>query len=193
MRGPAWFLVALAVLWVATASLIDNQIPDGAYERDAWSDLDRSIDALHRALRFMQGNLQDLNLDAIIGTRIVSGQLRVLLGHHMKGVIQTDPMIADVLSQIASLQLLAQNISDEGELVVKKTEPKYFYKIGPILADGFWELDYPSRQVAISMIGLPTVDDEAISETESDDCLAELFNTGYIEKSAVVKRVKCLQ
>lgn len=55
-----------------------------------------------------------------------AGQLRVLLEHHNDGMIQTDPFVPFAVRQLQNLQELAQNISDAGVLVVKKSEPSYF-------------------------------------------------------------------
>ena len=51
--------------------------------------------------------------------------------------------------------------------------------IGAILDKGFWMLDYRSRNVDISLIRNQHDSTEAMQENDSDECLTELFGTGY--------------
>jgi len=48
-----------------------------------------------------------------------------------------------------------------------------------LLTRGFWELDYASRDVDMTLVSEVTVKGEAIHEVQSDDCLTEFFGTRY--------------
>lgn len=49
--------------------------------------------------------------------------------------------------------------------------------IGPVIQEGLWEMDYPSRPLSPSVRSWPYISMEAMSEVQSDDCLTELFGT----------------
>ena len=49
--------------------------------------------------------------------------------------------------------------------------------IGPVIQEGLWEMDYPSRALASSVRSWAYIPMEAMSEVQSDDCLTELFGT----------------
>ena len=51
--------------------------------------------------------------------------------------------------------------------------------IGAILEKGFWTLDYGSRNVDRSLILSQHDSTEAMQEDDSDECLTELFGTGW--------------
>ena len=49
--------------------------------------------------------------------------------------------------------------------------------IGPVIQEGLWEMDYPSRALTSSVRSWAYIPMEAMSEVQSDDCLTELFGT----------------
>lgn len=73
MAIPTWLLLCVLAS-AATAFIFDNEVPNYRNKDSTLVDFSRAFDALQHALRFMERNMHDLNLDAIIGTRIVSGK-----------------------------------------------------------------------------------------------------------------------
>lgn len=55
---------------------------------------------------------------------------------------------------------------------------RFISEIGTILNEGFWELDYPSRDFSPNVEIWPYKKGESLRENQSDNCLAEFFGTG---------------
>lgn len=139
--------------------------------------LERTVTALKSALQFFHTQYNNVNLDAVIGTRIVEGTLTVLL-QNLDQQGQSELLQADILSSIRELYHLAKTVSDAAEPSVATSEQLYYQRIGPTITEGMWDLDYPRRLVPRSVPLWNYSDFEAMTEEESDDCLTELFGTG---------------
>lgn len=137
--------------------------------------LKRTLNALENALDFFDEEVNHLNLDAIIGTRIVEGQLKVILERLDSGELKTTE---DIEAQIRRVRRKADAVSDAATPNIQHTQPLYFQRIGTILGPEFWVLDYKSKDVNKSLILPQHMKGEAMHEEDSDDCLTELFGTG---------------
>ncbi|ESO87171.1 hypothetical protein LOTGIDRAFT_154673 [Lottia gigantea] len=136
-----------------------------------------TLRALRFALEFLENEHKNVNLDAIIGTRIVEGQLKVLL----RRIGEKYPNLKipqDVLGEINELRLLAGQISDTALPYLAARDTRYFLRIGYTLTKNFWDLDYDSKDVNADVQIWPYSNREAITEKTSDDCLTEFFGTG---------------
>ncbi|KAK7113066.1 UPF0764 protein C16orf89 homolog [Littorina saxatilis] len=147
--------------------------------------LRRTVDAVHGALDFFQRNHQTVNLDAVIGTRMVEGSLKVLIAN-LEQKHQTTLLPADIMTDIRGLYQLSKQVSDDAEPNVSRTQPKYYQRIGPTIQEGLWELNYSSRRLSPSVASWSYKAEEAMAEKESDDCLTELFGTGKTDEKCVI-------
>ncbi|KAK6170630.1 hypothetical protein SNE40_018980 [Patella caerulea] len=136
-----------------------------------------TLRALRAALQFLRREHRYINLDAVIGTRIVEGQMKVLLDRLRKKSPKLQ-LPADVLNGMEEIRLLSRYISEAAIPFIALRDTKYFTRIGDILSRGFWELKYESRDVDSDSETWPYTSDEAITEKMSDDCLTEYFGTG---------------
>ncbi|CAH1794116.1 unnamed protein product, partial [Owenia fusiformis] len=104
------------------------------------------------------------------------GSLTVLL----RQLLSDDgPRVSDELfAKLVSLQQQAARVSDLATPFIAKNEPEYYAKIGVILDQGFWEMDYTSRDLDENLVLPRLVAGEVMRENDSDNCLAELFATG---------------
>lgn len=136
----------------------------------------RALDGLEKSLSFFQREYKTLNLDAIIGTRIVQASLKVLLERLTRlNLLNTVPSY--VIDQIRSLRDAAGAVSDVTTPYIAAGEPKYYNTIGPILAENLFALDYDGRDVPEDALLWKYNRKEAMKESESDACLAEVFGT----------------
>jgi len=151
--------------------------------------LSKTLNALDRALDWIYSQHEKVNLDTLIGSRIVEGQLGVLLSHmdHGNGLL----IPADYRLKIQNLYFKADRVSNETLPFVRINQPEYYYRTGPIIQHGFWTLDKPSKDVDRLLINPIKYDGEAIHETQSDDCLAEIFGTGEIHHARCDVSEKC--
>ncbi|XP_067672737.1 UPF0764 protein C16orf89 homolog [Haliotis asinina] len=139
--------------------------------------LDRTLSALGATLAFFSKEYRSVNLDAIIGTRIVEGTLNVLLRRLDRNSLLSSVPVGQV-QQIKQLRDLARKVSGDATPYVAGATPNYYRRIGDILADGFWELDYPSRDIDATIPIWEYKLEETMHEQDSDDCLTEFFGTG---------------
>ncbi|XP_041365036.1 UPF0764 protein C16orf89 homolog [Gigantopelta aegis] len=150
------------------------------------SQLASAIRALNSALHFFHQEYRNVNLDAIIGTRTVEGSLTVLL-NRLDSSGQSELLPKQYIRNIRALRDLAGTVSELATPYVALKYPHYYKRIGAILSKGFWELDYPSRDLSSSMVIWPHRNHEAMREKSSDLCLSELFGTG--EKTTQTCRI----
>lgn len=151
--------------------------------------LDLVITALDRALLFFAKEYKKLNLDAVIGTRIVASQLKVLLRRldvlHSR-FSEVEPEVVEVLRD---LQTAATVVSDSATPYIARTSPEYYKKIHNLLDSHLWELDYNSRDVNRSRIIEPIYVGEVMHENDSDECLEEIFGTGKTPQACQISDV----
>lgn len=136
-----------------------------------------TLASLKSALEFLYTEHKNINLDAVIGTRMVEGQLTVLLER-----IQSNPenWVVDnnLFINLKELADLAGKISSKAIPYIAALTPYYYQKIGTILQKTFWELDFPSNDFSGDVEVWPYKRGESLHENQSDDCLAEFFGTG---------------
>lgn len=144
--------------------------------------LERTLKGLDRAFAFFRHVYQDVNLDAVIGTRIVEASFNVLLQRLVgKGVISKVP--GSVISQIKHIRDEAKRVSDLATPYVIQNQPQYYANIGPILTEGLFELDYDSRDISqaspvwVHGSGESITEGESMTEGDSDTCVKELCGT----------------
>lgn len=168
----AWVLLISAV---SSASLVSNA-------NDSLVLLTKTLDAIEFALNFFHQEHQNLNLDAVIGTRMIEGQFKVLLQHLKSHPSKGTGISAPTMSRIERLQKVAGLVSDEALPYIATFTPQYYEEIGPLIQGGFWEMDYPSRDMGPEVKVWRYKEGELLREQKSDDCLAEFFGTGKKSK-----------
>ncbi|CAI9738423.1 Hypothetical predicted protein [Octopus vulgaris] len=119
---------------------------------------------------------RSVNLDAIIGTRMVADQFTVLLNRQLNA---TDPLheLTDYTYLIENIQNLAEDISDKSIQYVAHNDPPYFKKIGQLLKKRFWEINHRTRDLNMDLVAPFHTNEEHLREEASDNCIAEFFGT----------------
>ncbi|XP_048733336.1 UPF0764 protein C16orf89 homolog [Ostrea edulis] len=172
-----YFIVYLTgVLLISTciiASVVSNS-------NDSLVLLTKTLDAIEFAVDFFHQEHPNLNLDAVIGTRMVEGQFKVLLRKLKFHPSKRIP--APTIARIERLQKVAGLVSEEALPYIATFTPQYYNEIGPIIQEGFWEMDYPSRDFDPDVKIWQYKEGESLMEQKSDDCLAEFFGTGKKSK-----------
>ncbi|RUS79129.1 hypothetical protein EGW08_013107, partial [Elysia chlorotica] len=135
-----------------------------------------TLDGLDKSMSFFQTELKNINLDAVIGTRIVQASLKVLLERLLR-LDLLDSVPAPVIAHIKTLRDVAGEVSDLATPYIAVNEPDYYNRIGAILKEDLFAIDYASRDL---MKGAPIWEyrrKEAMEEYNSDLCLSEVFRT----------------
>ncbi|KAK2142282.1 hypothetical protein LSH36_977g01037 [Paralvinella palmiformis] len=103
---------------------------------------------------------------------LLTGQLKVLLTHLKKPGSHQLP--DSILSAITDNKQLAGIISNKSIPSIEHGQMDYYNRIGFIIQSGFWEQDYPTRDLDMQHVQRPTIIGEAMHEWDSDHCLKEL-------------------
>ncbi|KAI8501236.1 hypothetical protein Bbelb_213310 [Branchiostoma belcheri] len=137
--------------------------------------LQDALDALGRVLGYCERNYRVLNLDAVIGIRMVDGQLTVLSRRIAAGRLPADPAQS---RRVVELQRQAARVADLTLPQLQKTDPDYYKRLSPILQPGFWVIDSRSKTTDPRLLAPPTTPrDTPFNEEQSDGCLTELLGT----------------
>ncbi|BFZ02592.1 hypothetical protein BsWGS_05630 [Bradybaena similaris] len=138
--------------------------------------LERTLNGLDRALEFFHRLYKDVNLDAVIGTRILEASFNVLL-HRLEAAGVLSKVPGPIISKIKHIRDQAKQVSDLATPYIMQEQPTYYARIGPILTEGVFELDYESRDISKTSPIWVHGPGESMSERESDTCITELCGT----------------
>ncbi|KAG8188860.1 hypothetical protein JTE90_018266 [Oedothorax gibbosus] len=145
------------------------------------------IDALGKGLDFMEANIGDINLDAVLGTRLVEEQLTSYFD------LEADVMPHDIYNRIVALRDKARFISNEGMSQVAKNDPQYFQALGQVMAPSVRPVWYPSQRLSSEAVIVPLpCSRSAFNETDSDTCLQEIVGTER-QKNTCMLSSRCVQ
>lgn len=168
-------------------------------EKSNLDDLKTARELLRLTLVSLRGNLEflnkeskNVNLDAIIGTRMVDGTLKVLL-YHIEHDLESWPLDGATLQEIRELQALAENISDMAIPYVQASDPLYYSRLGTLLHKNFWTLDFASKDFTPQDFYNAWVPKpgESMREDETDYCITELLGTGPNTKAKCHISAEC--
>ncbi|XP_055876109.1 UPF0764 protein C16orf89 homolog isoform X1 [Biomphalaria glabrata] len=137
--------------------------------------LEKTFDGLDKVLQFFLREYRDVNLDAVIGTRIVEASLNMLLLQ-----LNTSNLLAQLphsfVHNIIRLRNMAREFSEDATPYIKRNDPEYYRRIGETIARGLFDLNYDSRDVVTTQNKLWKKSfNEIMSEADSDSCLGEIF------------------
>ncbi|XP_047492494.1 UPF0764 protein C16orf89 homolog [Penaeus chinensis] len=148
--------------------------------------LRKALDACWRVLWYYRGHVAQMNLDAVIGTRIAEAQFQ-MVSDALQDQLSTrkSEAMQDTLTSLLDLRDLASQVNTEAEPIVMASEPEYYGQLGKMLAKGFWEVPLDTRSVNTSAqrdildpVSRRVLDEtEQLLEFQSDKCLAEEFGT----------------
>ncbi|GIX94932.1 UPF0764 protein C16orf89 [Caerostris darwini] len=135
------------------------------------SRLDRALHALDRGLSFMEDRIEDINLDAVLGTRLVE--------EHLSTLLEFEPRTVSAISgRLVALQDKARRISEVGSQNVRSNDPDYSEAVGRVMDPSKKPLWHPSRQTSPALVLKPLpCSQSAFNETNSDTCLQEVVGT----------------
>ncbi|VDM15649.1 unnamed protein product [Hydatigera taeniaeformis] len=132
------------------------------------------FDATERALIFMLRNHDTLNLDGVMGVRVLQGVYGQLLAVYSLGLPR------QMVERMEQLRKLADLVGTLGTITAAVKTPFYFSKASFLLNAKLWQFILPTQRFEI----LPTTDltsilaDDNISEVASDFCLLEFITHG---------------
>ncbi|XP_041605760.1 UPF0764 protein C16orf89 homolog isoform X2 [Vulpes lagopus] len=131
------------------------------------------LSALERTTSFLKKRLSEINLDGVVGFRVLEVQL--------KGVQEKwaqDPQLQQLSLRVAKLVEKLAPLLHRSIFYLKLSDPKYLREFQPTIQPGFWKLPRAWTSTDASMV-YPTFEpQDSFSEELSDSCLVQLLGTG---------------
>ncbi|CAD5118406.1 DgyrCDS7116 [Dimorphilus gyrociliatus] len=146
--------------------------------------LDNVLRSMRKGLDFFRLELKNLNLDSVIGTRIVEGQLHQALISHRKIPNRIRLEISNLIEKAA----LISNLSIP---YIQLNQPEYYNTLQGSIQPGIWELNEDLQrtyQVTDHFIS-PR---EQMKESQSDECVANVLGTNDNPKRKCIINKFCL-
>lgn len=136
--------------------------------------LNEIVDSMDRGLRYLNSQIGSLNLDTIIGTRMVEDQLQLSYGDHPKS-----EYLVEILKRIKKLQKDASLISNRSIPYLKLHEPNYYWKMKDIIKPGSWLIDKFNEEMLTVREPRYLSKLEEMDGGNSDYCISVLFRKNY--------------
>ncbi|GAB6021533.1 hypothetical protein CHUAL_004135 [Chamberlinius hualienensis] len=144
---------------------------------------------LGRLMQFLKDSSKQLNYDAVLGTRMAEEQLKLLF-EKLKKTPWLFAVTDEEAEDIGSLAKMAKKICEETIPVLKDRLPEYYNKMGQLISENFWSLDYPIRTTNPGFIYSVVAADETLTEDASDNCIGQMVgNKAYGVSSCSVSDV----
>uniref|UniRef100_W5MIN6 Chromosome 16 open reading frame 89 n=1 Tax=Lepisosteus oculatus TaxID=7918 RepID=W5MIN6_LEPOC len=153
---------------LSLAAVLSATVP--ATEQDVISDVLSSLD---RAAGFFENEFRDINLDGVVGYRILS----VELAEALKRWQDTDPGSSAHLSRAQGLARRLNDIIAQAVTVLQHSDPKYYREFEPILETRFWTVPDVWNTSDPTLAYAKLRDMECYDEQLSDKCMTLLLGT----------------
>ncbi|XP_019612020.2 UPF0764 protein C16orf89 homolog isoform X1 [Rhinolophus sinicus] len=145
--------------------------PDTPEGKATVSDL--ILPVLERATSFLKKRLPEINLDGVVGFRV----LEVNLQGVQKEWAQ-DPQLQPQSLRVGKLLQKLAPLLHGSIFYLKLNDPQYLREFQPTIQPGFWKLPHVWTHINASMV-YPTFEpQDCFSEEQSDLCLVQLLGTG---------------
>ncbi|XP_077762642.1 UPF0764 protein C16orf89 homolog isoform X1 [Canis aureus] len=131
------------------------------------------LSALERATSFLKKRLSEINLDGVVGFRVLEVQLKAVQEKWAQ-----DPQLQQLSLRVAKLVEKLAPLLHRSIFYLKLSDPKYLREFQPTIQPGFWKLPRAWTSTDASMV-YPTFEpQDSFSEELSDSCLVQLLGTG---------------
>uniref|UniRef100_A0A8C5V4B5 Chromosome 16 open reading frame 89 n=1 Tax=Microcebus murinus TaxID=30608 RepID=A0A8C5V4B5_MICMU len=158
-------LMALPPLWPSSLPRLDT--PEGKATIAGLI-----LSALERATFFLEQRLPEINLDGVVGFRVLEGQLRSVQAEWAQ-----DALLQLLSLRVGALAAKLESLLQTSIFYLKLSDPEYLREFQPTLLPGFWKLPRAWTHTDASLV-YPTFEaEDSFSEDSSDACLVELLGT----------------
>ncbi|XP_029804462.1 UPF0764 protein C16orf89 homolog isoform X1 [Suricata suricatta] len=131
------------------------------------------LSALDRATSFLEKRLPEINLDGVVGFRVLEVQLKGVQEKWARHR-QLEPLSLRVEKLVEKLAPLLRRST----FYLQLSDPKYLREFQSTIQPGFWKLPRAWTCTDASMV-YPTFEtQDSFSEESSDSCLVQLLGTG---------------
>ncbi|XP_040539210.1 UPF0764 protein C16orf89 homolog isoform X1 [Gallus gallus] len=130
------------------------------------------IPVLEKVTVFMENRYQDINLDAVLGFRVLQG--------YLKGALEKWPLEHELLAQRAQVESMIKKLSsllEKATHSLVQNDPEYFKEFAPILGPHFWIFPHSWNQTDPLMAYSSFGSTNCFTEKMSDACFTYLLGT----------------
>ncbi|XP_064334290.1 UPF0764 protein C16orf89 homolog isoform X1 [Camelus dromedarius] len=130
------------------------------------------LSALERATSFLKKRLPEINLDGVVGFRVLEVQLKAVQEKWAQ-----DPQLQPLSLHAGKLVEKLGPLLHRSIFHLQLSDPKYLREFQPTIESGFWKLPHAWTRTNASMV-YPTFEpQDSFSEERSDLCLVQLLGT----------------
>ncbi|XP_057606274.1 UPF0764 protein C16orf89 homolog [Hippopotamus amphibius kiboko] len=130
------------------------------------------LSALDRATSFLKKRLREINLDGVVGFRVLEVQLK---GAQEKW--SQDPRLQPLGMHVGKLAEKLAPLLHRSIFYLNLSDPKYLREFQPTIESGFWKLPHTWTHTKASMVYPTFEQQESFSEEHSDLCLVQLLGS----------------
>uniref|UniRef100_A0A2K6N4D5 Chromosome 16 open reading frame 89 n=1 Tax=Rhinopithecus bieti TaxID=61621 RepID=A0A2K6N4D5_RHIBE len=170
MASPGLLLLLLLMALLPLESYLLPGL-DTAESKATIADL--ILSALERATIFLEQRLPEINLDGMVGVRVLEEQLKSVQEKWAQ-----EPLLQPLSLRVGTLGEKLEAAIQRSLLYLKLSDPKYLREFQLTLQPGFWKLPHAWIHTIASLV-YPTFEpQDSFSEESSDTCLVQLLGTG---------------
>ncbi|KAJ6659723.1 hypothetical protein lerEdw1_018438 [Lerista edwardsae] len=128
------------------------------------------ISALEKATGFLESKFNEINLDALLGYRLMEVYLTGTLRKWNQ-----DPRLASERIRLAHLGTKLAALTEKAKHAFEQTDPDYYRGFAPAFSPGFWKIPHQWTQTNSSLASQPNSDCPVMNLT--DFCVSVLLGT----------------
>uniref|UniRef100_A0A8C3YRY6 Chromosome 16 open reading frame 89 n=1 Tax=Catagonus wagneri TaxID=51154 RepID=A0A8C3YRY6_9CETA len=129
--------------------------------------------ALERAMSFLEKRLPEINLDGVVGFRVLEVQLQGVQEKWAR-----DPRLRPLSLRVGELAEKLAPLLHRSISYLRLNDPEYLREFQPTIEPGFWKLPRAWTHTNDSMVYTSFEPQDSFSEEHSDLCLVQLLGTG---------------
>nr|XP_056722572.1 UPF0764 protein C16orf89 homolog [Euleptes europaea] len=130
------------------------------------------LSALEKATLFFRDSYNDMNVDAVLGYR--------LLQAYLNGVLEkweSQPGLQSSRKRVVHLEKTLSTLIDKAECALEQNTPNYYRKFAPALGPGFWKIPRQWIQTNPSLASSLKNGSGCLNGSISDSCISHLLGT----------------
>ncbi|XP_063510868.1 UPF0764 protein C16orf89 homolog isoform X2 [Pongo pygmaeus] len=171
MASPGLLLL---LLLTALPPLWSSSLPGLDTDESKATIADLILSALERATVFLEQRLPEINLDGMVGVRVLEEQLKSVQEKWAQ-----EPLLQPLSPRMGTLGEKLEAAIQRSLHYLKLSDPKYLREFQLTLQPGFWKLPHAWIHTDASLV-YPTFEpQDSFSEERSDACLVQLLGTGW--------------
>ncbi|XP_004587124.2 UPF0764 protein C16orf89 homolog [Ochotona princeps] len=165
-------LALLLLLWTLQP-LQPSSLPRGDVTGAKATQAGLILSALERATGFLEKRLSEINLDGMVGFRVLTGQLKGIQEDWVR-----DPLLWPLGLRAGKLAEKLEALLPRSLRYLQLRDPDYLREFQPAVQPGFWKLPHSWTHTNASLVFSAWQPHGLFSEESSDSCLVQLLGTG---------------